>query len=127
MKVSINWLREYVELPEDVAVLCDLLTRAGIEVEAIVTRGVTTAGVVVAEILSSERHPNADRLSVCAVEDGSGAPRQIVCGATNYKVGNKVPLALPGAVLPGDFTIKVGKLRGVESQGMLCSAKELNL
>src|SRR5678815_1076566 len=71
--------------------------------------------------------PNADRLSVCQVDDGTGTPRQIVCGAKNYKVGDKVPLALPGAELPGDFTIKVGKLRGVESQGMMCSAKELNL
>jgi phenylalanyl-tRNA synthetase beta chain len=72
-------------------------------------------------------HPNADRLSVCQVDDGSGTARQIVCGAKNYKVGDKVPLALPGAVLGPDFTIKVGKLRGVESQGMLCSAQELGI
>ena len=79
--------------------------------------------VVVAEILESVQHPNADRLSVCKVNDGSGHPRQIVCGAKNYKAGDKVPLALPGAVLPGDFKIKPGKLRGVESEGMMCSAK----
>ena len=83
--------------------------------------------VVVAQILESTQHPNADRLSVCRVDDGSGTPRQIVCGAKNYKVGDKVPLALPGAVLPGDFKIKTGKLRGVESEGMMCSAKELRL
>ena len=83
--------------------------------------------MVVAQIESSIQHPNADRLSVCQVDDGSGTPRQIVCGAKNYKVGDKVPLALPGAELPGNFKIKASKLRGVESQGMLCSAKELGL
>ena len=80
-----------------------------------------------AQILESVQHPNADRLSVCKVDDGSGAPRQIVCGAKNYKVGDKVPLAQPGAVMPGDFKIKVGKLRGVESEGMMCSSKEIGL
>src|SRR2546422_3143553 len=76
--------------------------------------------------LSSEKHPNADKLSVCRVTDGTGE-RQIVCGAKNYKVGDKVPLALPGAVMAGGFTIKVSKLRGMESQGMLCSPEELGL
>jgi phenylalanyl-tRNA synthetase beta chain len=83
--------------------------------------------VVVAQIKASEQHPNADRLSVCQVDDGSGQLRQIVCGAKNYHVGDKVPLALPGAVLPHDLKIKASRLRGVESQGMLCSARELNL
>ena len=127
MKVSLNWLRELVELPASVPELIDLLTLAGVEVEDIETLGVAIPQVVVAEIRESVQHPNADRLSVCQVDDGSGAPRQIVCGAKNYKVGDKVPLALPGAVLPGDFKINVGKLRGVESQGMLCSADELGL
>jgi phenylalanyl-tRNA synthetase beta chain len=127
MKVSRNWLSEYVELPANVSTLVDLLTLAGIEVEGVVTRGCALDKVVVAQIQESVPHPNADRLSVCTVDDGSGALRQIVCGAKNYRVGDKVPLALPGAVLPGDFKIKVGKLRGVESQGMLCSGKELNL
>ncbi|MDB6150355.1 MAG: phenylalanyl-tRNA synthetase, beta subunit [Chthoniobacter sp.] len=127
MKVSLNWLRELVELPPTVAELVDLLTLAGVEVEGVETRGVAIPNVVVAEIRDSVQHPNADRLRVCQVEAGSGAARQIVCGAKNYKVGDKVPLALPGAKLPGDFTIKVGKLRGVESQGMLCSAEELGL
>src|SRR5580692_5083185 len=127
MKVSLNWLRELVELPPTVAELVDLLTLAGVEVEHVETSGAAIPKVVVAEIRESVQHPNADRLSVCKVDDGSGTPRQIVCGAKNYKVGDKVPLALPGAVLPGDFKIKVGKLRGVESQGMLCSADELGL
>ena len=127
MKVSLNWLREFVELPPTVDALVSLLTMAGVEVEGIATTGCAIPNVVVAQIKESVQHPNADRLSVCQVEDGSGAPRQIVCGAKNYKVGDKVPLALPGAQLAPDFTIKVGKLRGVESQGMLCSAKELNL
>ena len=127
MKVSLNWLRELVELPPSVPQLVDLLTLAGVEVEDVETRGAAIDKVVVAQILESVQHPNADRLSVCKVDDGSGAPRQIVCGAKNYKVGDKVPLALPGAVLPGDFKIKVGKLRGVESAGMLCSGKELGI
>ncbi|HEY5036771.1 MAG TPA: phenylalanine--tRNA ligase subunit beta, partial [Chthoniobacterales bacterium] len=111
----------------DTAALADLLTVAGVEIEAIETRGADFPNVVVAQITSSTQHPNADRLSVCQVDDGSGTPRQIVCGAKNYKVGDKVPLALPGAVLPNDFKIKASKLRGVESQGMLCSANELAL
>jgi len=127
MKVSLNWLRELVELPSGVPQLVDLLTLAGVEVEGVETMGVDNPKVVVAQIRESVPHPNADRLSVCQVDDGSGTARQIVCGAKNYKVGDKVPLALPGAVLGPDFTIKVGKLRGVESQGMTCSADELGL
>jgi phenylalanyl-tRNA synthetase beta chain len=127
MKVSLDWLRQFVDLPPTVEALVDLLTLAGIEVEGVETRGCAVGNVVVAQIRDSAQHPNADRLSVCQVDDGSGVTRQIVCGATNYKVGDKVPLALPGAVLPGDFRIKVGKLRGVESHGMMCSAKELRL
>jgi len=127
MKVSLNWLKELVEIPADVAALSELLTKAGVEVEGIETHGCTIEKVVVAQVLESVQHPNADRLSVCKVADGGALPRQIVCGAKNYKVGDKVPLALPGAVMPGDFKIKVGKLRGVESEGMMCSAKELGL
>ncbi|MBA3608757.1 MAG: phenylalanine--tRNA ligase subunit beta, partial [Chthoniobacterales bacterium] len=127
MKFSLSWLSEFVELPNDVAELSDLLTLAGVEIEGIENRGANFDHVVVAQINASAPHPNADRLSVCQVDDGSGQPRQIVCGAKNYKVGDKVPLAQPGAVLPGDFKIKASKLRGVESQGMLCSGKELGL
>jgi phenylalanyl-tRNA synthetase beta chain len=127
MKFSLNWLREFVELPNDTAPLADLLTLAGVEIESIETRGADFAQVVVAQITASAPHPNADRLSVCQVDDGSGQTRQIVCGAKNYNVGDKVPFALPGAVLPNDFKIKASELRGVESQGMLCSAKELGI
>ena len=127
MKFSRNWLAEFVELPDDVAQLAELLTLAGVEIEGIETRGANFAHVVVAQITASGPHPNADRLSVCQVDDGSGEARQIVCGAKNYKVGDKVPLALPGAILPNEFKIKASKLRGVESQGMLCSAKELGI
>lgn len=127
MKISLNWLRDYIAFDGDADALDHLLTRAGLEAASRHTTGADFPNVVVAQIQSSEQHPNADRLSVCQVDDGSGHPRQIVCGAKNYRVGDKVPLALPGAVLPGDFKIKTGKLRGVESQGMMCSAKELKL
>jgi phenylalanyl-tRNA synthetase beta chain len=127
MKISLNWLKDYVDYGGSAAEFAELLTRAGLEVGSVVTRGAEIPNVVVAQIVESNPHPNADRLSVCRVDDGSGEPRQVVCGAKNYKVGDKVPLALPGAVLPGEFKIKIGKLRGVESEGMLCSAKELNL
>ena len=127
MKFSINWLREFIELPPNVDELASLLTLAGIEIEGIEKRGANFDQVIVAQITASSQHPNADRLSVCQVDDGSGKPRQIVCGAKNYKVNDKVPLALPGAVLPNDLKIKSSKLRGVESEGMLCSGIELGL
>lgn len=127
MKVSLNWLRELVELPATVPALVDLLTMAGVEVEGIETTGCAIANIVVGEIQETEQHPNADKLSVCKVNDGSGTLRQIVCGAKNFRVGDKVPLALPGAQMAPDFVIKIGKLRGVESQGMMCSSEELGL
>jgi phenylalanyl-tRNA synthetase beta chain len=126
MKFSLRWLSRYLDLTVPVPQMLDRLTLAGTEVEHVTTTGVTDPNVVIAQILESKQHPNADRLSVCQVNDGTGT-RQIVCGAKNYKVGDKVPLALPGAKLPGDFTIKESKLRGELSQGMLCSAKELAL
>ena len=113
MKFSLNWLGEFVELPNDVERLTELLTLAGVEIEGIETRGANFERVVVARITASTQHPNADRLSVCQVDDGSGQTRQIVCGAKNYKVGDKVPLALTGAILPNGFKIKASKLRGV--------------
>src|SRR4029079_3515435 len=128
MNVSLSWLQRHIDLAGmSVSKLRDLLTFAGIEVEGVEGRGIDSDKIVVAQVLASVQHPNADRLSVAQVDDGSGTARQIVCGAKNYKVGDKVPLALPGAKLPGDFTIKVGKLRGVESQGMMCSGKELGV
>lgn len=128
MQVSLSWLSTHLDLSSyTVPQLSDLLTFAGVEVEGIEERGVTTDKVVVAQIDSFVQHPNADKLSVCQVNDGSGTARQIVCGAKNFKAGDKVPLALPGAVLPGGFTIKEGKLRDVVSLGMMCSGKELGL
>src|SRR6266513_3016875 len=126
MKFSVNWLREFVDLPENSEEIADLLTRAGVETENIEIRGANVDRVIVAQITASARHPNADRLSVCEVDDGSGKKRQIVCGATNYKVRDKVPLALPGTKLPNGLEIRESKLRGVESAGMLCSPIELS-
>ena len=125
MKFSVNWLREFVDLPKNPEDIAELLTRAGIETKNIETRGANVDNVIVSQITASSRHPNADRLSVCEVDDGSGIKRQIVCGATNYKAGDKVPLALPGAKLPNGTEIRKSKLRGVESEGMLCSPIEL--
>jgi phenylalanyl-tRNA synthetase beta chain len=126
MKFSLRWLSHYIDLTVPVPQMLERLTLAGPEVEHVFSTGADSPLVVVAQILSSTQHPNADRLSVCQVNDGTGT-RQIVCGAKNYQVGDKVPLALPGAKLPGDFTIKESRLRGELSQGMLCSAKELAL
>ena len=125
MKFSVNWLREFVDLPKNPEDIAELLTRAGIETKNMETRGANVDNVIVSQITASSRHPNADRLSVCEVDDGSGTKRQIVCGATNYKAGDKVPLALPGAKLPNGTEIRKSKLRGVESEGMLCSPIEL--
>jgi phenylalanyl-tRNA synthetase beta chain len=128
MQTSLNWLQTHLDLTDhSTQQLSDLLTFAGIEVEGIETQGIQSEKVVVAQIQEFTQHPNADKLSVCQVNDGSGTLRQIVCGAKNFKAGDKVPLALPGASLPGGFEIKVGALRGVESQGMMCSGKELGL
>src|SRR5213083_997408 len=127
MKFSVNWLREFVDLPENPEEIADLLTRAGVETQNIETRAARIDKVIVSQITASSRHPNADRLTVCEVDDGSGTKRQIVCGATNYKVGDKVPLALPGAKLPDGTEIKKNNLRGVESEGMLCSPIELGM
>ena len=127
MKFSVNWLREFVDLPPKVEELTELLTMAGVEIEGIEQHGANVDKVVVAQIRESVQHPNADRLTVCQVDDGSGQIRQIVCGAKNYQAGDKVPLAQPGAALPNGLKIKESKLRGVDSQGMLCSPIELGL
>src|ERR1700758_4406333 len=127
MKFSVNWLREFVDLPKNPEEIADLLTRAGVETKSIETRGAKIDNVIASQIVASASHPNADRLSVCEVDDGSGTKRQIVCGATNYKVGDRVPLALPGAKLPNGTEIRKSKLRGVDSEGMLCSPIELGL
>jgi phenylalanyl-tRNA synthetase beta chain len=126
MKLSLNWLREYLPASAQSAEeIADALIFTGVEVEGIQVHGAGIEKVVVAQIESFQQHPNADRLSVCQVLDGSKASRQIVCGAKNFRAGDKVPLALPGAVLPDGTKIKASKLRGVESEGMLCSEREL--
>ncbi|MDQ6625601.1 MAG: phenylalanine--tRNA ligase subunit beta [Verrucomicrobiota bacterium] len=127
MRFSLNWLREFVDLPASVDELADLLTFAGVEIEGIEHRGADIPNVVIGLINSFGQHPNADRLSLCDVDDGTNHHRQIVCGAKNFKAGDKVPVALPGADLPNGVHIKVSKLRGIESQGMLCSPNELKL
>lgn len=119
MKISLNWLSQYIDLAGlSVDEMSDMLTFAGIEVEDIRQQGVDSPLVVVARVASAEQHPQADRLKVCQVDVGDGTLHQIVCGAQNYKAGDKVPCSLPGAVLPGNVEIKWGKLRGVESRGM---------
>ena len=123
MKVSLDWLGEHINLTSySTDDLDSLLTFAGIEVEGIIT---IPDKVIVAEIKTIEPHTNADKLSVCLVNDGNKDLRQIVCGAKNFKIGDKVPLALPGAELGNGFSIKQSKLRGIESHGMLCSQSEL--
>src|SRR2546421_2066287 len=131
MKVTLNWLKQYVDFSWSAEELSERLTMLGIEVEGVQKISGEFEGIVVAQVLSRDKHPNADKLSVCRVNDGRGE-RQIVCGAHNFKAGDKVPLILPGNTLPAKgaeppLTIKVGKIRGFESQGMLCSPQELGL
>jgi phenylalanyl-tRNA synthetase beta chain len=127
MKVPYSWLADWVDIPWAAAELGSRLTLAGFELDGLEPAAPAFSGVIVAEILSAERHPQADKLQVCRVSVGSGEPVQIVCGAANARAGLKSALAVVGAKLPGDMNIKAAKLRGVESQGMLASAKELGL
>lgn len=127
MKFSEQWLREWVSPQLDTQTIADQITMAGLEVDAIEAVAAAFSGVVVATVLSKEKHPDADKLNVCTVDDGSGDPVQVVCGAANVDVNQKIAFAQVGGVLPGDFKIKKAKLRGVESRGMICSASELGL
>lgn len=132
MKVTLNWLKQYVDFDWSPEELAERLTMLGLEVEGVEHVGGGLDGIVVAQVVTREKHPDADKLSICRVNDGQGE-RQIVCGAHNFKAGDKVPLILPGASLgpkkAGEkpFTIKVGKIRGVESHGMMCSHEELGI
>jgi phenylalanyl-tRNA synthetase beta chain len=131
MKITFNWLKQYVDLPWTPQELAERLTFLGLEVEAMQVLGGEFTGIVVAQVLTRDKHPNADKLSLCRVHDGRGE-RQIVCGAQNFQAGDKVPLILPGQTLPpkpgaAPVTIKTGKIRGCDSQGMLCSPQELGL
>ena len=127
MKISESWLKEWAPHNLESADLCHQITMAGLEVDAIDPVSGEFSGVVVGEILTAEQHPDADKLRVCTVDAGQAEILQIVCGAPNARVGLKAPVALVGAHLPGDFKIKKSKLRGVESQGMLCAEAELGL
>jgi phenylalanyl-tRNA synthetase beta chain len=127
MKVPYDWLAEWVRIPWDAAELGSRLTMSGFELESLTPAAPMFTHVVIGEILSAERHPQADKLQVCRVSVGHGEPLQIVCGAPNARAGLKSALAQVGAELPGEVHIKAAKLRGVESQGMLASAKELGL
>ncbi|MEP7041674.1 MAG: phenylalanine--tRNA ligase subunit beta [Dokdonella sp.] len=127
MKFSENWLRELVDIAVDRDALMHRLTMAGLEVEGVEALGAALDGVVVGEIVGCEPHPNADKLRVCQVAAGDTAVLTIVCGAPNARLGLKAPLATIGTVLPNGTAIKKAALRGVESNGMLCSAKELGI
>jgi phenylalanyl-tRNA synthetase beta chain len=131
MKISRTWLQDYVDLTglsdEQIS---EAITFLGFEVEGIESTGAPLMDhVVVGEVLTREQHPNADRLSICdvAVGEANGGTKRIVCGAQNYQVGDRVPVALVGALLPGDFKIKPSKIRGEASEGMMCSGKELQI
>ena len=128
MNISLNWLATHLDLSgKSIRQIDDLFTFAGVEVEGIVAKGITSEKIVVAQIMAAVQHPNADRLKVTQVDAGEGTLRQIVCGAQNYQVGDKVPCALPGAELPGGFTIGETVMRQVVSKGMLCAAVEIGL
>jgi phenylalanyl-tRNA synthetase beta chain len=128
VKISLDWLRDLVSWDDSPQGLADRLTAAGLNVEGIEEVAQTWPGVVVARVVTCEKHPDADRLSLCTVDVGDGGdPVQVVCGAPNVRAGLHVLFAQVGTVLPGDFKIKKAKIRGVESRGMICSATELGL
>ncbi len=126
MKVSLNWLKDYVDVQMEVKDLAHLLTMAGLEVEGVHSVGEGLEQVIVAEIVSVRKHPNADRLTLVETKTGRET-LPIVCGATNIQAGQRVPLALVGARLPNGVVIKKSKIRGETSEGMLCSEIELAL
>jgi phenylalanyl-tRNA synthetase beta chain len=126
MKFLFSWIKEFVDIPENPAELAEILSMAGLEVDAIETSGQEILGITTGKILSITKHPDADKLVITSVSDGKDT-HQIVTGATNISVGDIVPVALPGGVVSGGLHIKSAKLRGVDSHGMLCSEKELGV
>ena len=126
MRVALGWLSEWIDLPA-VDLLAERLTTAGIEIESIERTGPDLSSIRVGHVIAREKHPDADKLSLCRVDVGAGEPLEIVCGAPNVAAGQKVPVALVGAELPGGLRIKKSKIRGVTSNGMICSARELGL
>ena len=128
MQVSLKWLNNYIDLSDvDVKTVAETLTNLGLEVEGIETVEPLKGDVIVAKIVSAERHPDAEKLQYCKVDAGEAEPIDIVCGAPNARAGLKVALARVGSVLPGDFKIKASKIRGVKSFGMLCAEEELGI
>ena len=128
MKISVNWLKQYINIDIEPDVLLKGLTALGIEVEEVEIQSKKLDKFVIGKVLEKKKHPNADKLSVCKVDAGTGEILNIVCGAPNVDAGQTVCVALIGAIIPiGEFEIKKAKLRGEPSEGMICSAKELNL
>src|SRR5476651_2344277 len=128
MKFTLSWLKEHLDTEASAQVITDKLTSIGLEVESISDAGAALKDFIVGEVLTADKHPNADKLRLCSVNSGDGTPLQIVCGAPNARAGIKVVLARPGTVIPASGeALKVGTIRGVESFGMMCSARELLL
>lgn len=127
MKVSLNWLKEFVDIDLGIDELAHRLTMLGLEIESVERPGAEITKVIIGKILEIKPHPDADKLVVCQTDTGEANPLQIVCGAKNMKAGDLVPTAVLGATLPGGFEIGKRKMRGIESQGMMCSARELGL
>src|SRR6478609_3094682 len=128
MKFTISWLKEHLETDADLATIVETLTGIGHEVEGVENAAEKLAPFTIAQILTAERHPQADKLQVLTVDTGAGEPVQVVCGAPNARAGLKGVFGAPGAYVPGsDLTLKVAAIRGVESRGMMCSVRELEL
>src|SRR5499427_8043309 len=128
MKFTLAWLKEHLDTDAPLKAIVDKLTMIGLEVEKVADRSTLLAPFTIARVISAEQHPNADRLRVCMVDTGAGDPVQVVCGAPNARTGMKGVFVPPGAYIPGkDITLSVGKIRGVESRGMLVSEFELKL
>src|SRR4051812_48951879 len=128
MKFTLSWLKQHLDTDEPLEKLADRLTMIGLEVENIEDKAKALQPFRIARVISAEQHPNADRLRVCMVETGGGAPVQVVCGAPNAPAGLVSVFSPPGSFIPGkNITLGVGSIRGVESRGMLCSAAELQL
>src|SRR5690606_29743698 len=127
MKVTLSWLKDHLETDASLDEIVERLTSIGLEVEAVDDKS-SLKPFVIARVLTAERHPDADKLQVLTVDTGSGTPVQVVCGAPNARAGLVGAFAAPGAYIPGiDVTLSVGKIRGVESRGMMCSERELQL
>jgi len=128
VKFTLSWLKTHLETARPLDEIAETLTRVGLEVEEIIDPAKALSGFTIAHVISAEQHPNADKLRVCMVDTGSGAPVQVVCGAPNARTGMRSVFSPPGTFIPGKkITLGKGVIRGVESNGMLCSAAELEI